>query len=128
LVNVIQFFIALTLTLGAAIGGYLMRGRGWGLTLLGSAFGGMAAFGSLRIAAKVVAVWERDHPWLPVCRNGVCGPSDYTISPMGSTMKYVCKCGIAYVRNFGRFDELSDDGTTKPYLRRSPLGRWLPTR
>lgn len=89
---------------------------GWiGGFLSGCALVGAAYYGLLRLIER----WHLWRPLRPVCRAGQCSSDDYElldVSPGRAVFR--CRCGTKYVRTGGRFGELADDGSVRPYMRR----------
>ena len=55
-----------------------------------------------------------------MCKNQCCDADDYElIDVCGNRAVFRCKCGDKYLREGNRFFELLDDGTRRPYMRRS---------
>src|SRR5271156_5503443 len=66
-----------------------------GLVVLIAFYGGLKCLGGL---------WHKWRPLRPVCRNGVCRPSDYEwLPPKDGFLTCRCACGSCYLIKANRF-------------------------
>ncbi len=116
---------------GFLAGRWLSSFLGWPGWIAGVPLGGVAGVATLYVATRLLASVERRlWPMAPACRNGRCFAGDYTVVPHGrlGEIRLRCRCGTQYIECGRRLLELLDDGTLRPYMRRTRLGRWVPDR
>ena len=104
-------------------------GQQWGIAgwLIGVLAG--SALGLLLMQAFVVTakLYHRYRPLRLVCRQGKCGPTDYSlvkITPRGWLVR--CRCGDTYLSKSHHFRELLRDASVRPYMARAPFRDWKP--
>jgi hypothetical protein len=130
---IFNIFDVLFFVFNCAIGYFVGRyfgGRygtiGW---ILGVPLGFGLGIAALKALGSPFGIWYKCRPLRPPCRNGKCKAGDYQLlraTTDGSVFQ--CQCGDKYFRlgRTGRFLEILPDGSLRPYMRRTPFGKWQP--
>ena len=85
---------------------------------------------SIIIPRTLFYLVDKWRPVRPLCRKGICKWDDYDVRGWDEDDERItilrCKCDIYYVKLGGRLMEILDDGSIKPFMKHSLLGRWKP--
>jgi len=121
-------FVVLWIGCGIAGGLFLKK---WGLIgeIIGFGCGMVLAFGVFRLLNFVIDTWI---PETPHCLCGSQGKHTYKFCEWSKDEKgaiaggiYRCQqCGRRYLKTKRQFDEVFEDGATRPYMMHSLFGRW----
>ena len=124
---ILPFFILGAAAIGAVTGP--SYGYSWLQGALVGFFLGWSPLLLLGLAAGLIQLWRPD---LPRCRTGSCAYPDYDYlehrpskSEDGIEFLYRCRCGGHYLLREGRLFEVSEDGSERPFMLVSRLGRWI---
>ena len=103
----------------------------WGLPAEIVGFGGgiVLSFGVFRLLNFAVDAWI---PETPKCQCGISGDDTYKFQEWREDENgaivggiYECpRCGRQYLKTQRKFDEVLEDGTTRPYKMHYLFGRW----
>jgi hypothetical protein len=116
---------------GFQVGQLLARHWGTAGWVVG-ALGGFA-FGVLVLlaAGKLIDFYYVFRPLRPRCRQGKCGPTDYSIVKVSRgrgalEAVFRCRCGDMYMDRDEHFQILLSDSSLQPYMLRKPFHNWEP--
>lgn len=101
---------------GKALGAYFGL-PGW---IAGFVLGGALVIAACYVLRRLFGLLYRWRPSRPVCREGKCSWDDYQLldSSEGEGI-FCCRCGTKYVKTRNRFGEILDDGSVRPYMKRT---------
>ncbi len=122
LIELLSLIALISLVAVGATTGWQWRGS------IGAALGVLVAVGGPFVVVKTLVYLEQ-HWWvgvpsIPSCRTGKCQKKDYILTLIGSDLVYTCRCGDKYTKAKGRFKQLMDDGSRRPYMRWKPFRKW----
>ncbi|MBN2315971.1 MAG: hypothetical protein JXM79_18740 [Sedimentisphaerales bacterium] len=119
-------FIWVGYVCGKMLGAYLGV-AGW---IVGFVLGCALAVGVYTIFLRLIDLWYRWRPIRPICKEGKCSSDDYQLLELSKgNVVFRCRCGAKYIKTRHRFGELLDDGSVRPYMKRTwSLGRWEEDR
>ena len=111
---------------GKALGTYFAV-PGW---IAGFVLGCALAVAAYYALLRLLDLWYRWRPLRPVCREGKCSSDDYKLLDCSEGRAvFFCRCGTKYVKTRNRFGEILDDGSVRPYMKRTGiLSRWQEDR
>ena len=111
---------------GKALGSYLGV-PGW---IAGFILGCVLAVAAWYILTRLMNLWYIWRPLRPYCKEGKCSSYDYQLLEISEGKDvYQCRCGTKYIKTRNHFGELLEDGSIRPYMKRTwYLGRWEEDR
>ncbi len=118
-------WFSLVVLIGYCLGKLLSYHFGIAGWFVGFPFGCLVGIFALRIIGTLIDPWNKGEPNLPVCRSGKCHFENYEfIKDTKEGIVFRCACGVKYLFTGQRFMELLDDGTTRPFMKRSGIRPW----
>lgn len=120
-------FFLFNIVCALLLGCYLWTRSGALYGIIGAVLGFGLAVGFWQFILLLDHLWHKWRPLRPSCRRGACRAEDYhwlVETEQGDVFR--CCCGDKYLRRGTKFMELLPDGSTRSYMKRGRLAKWVP--